>query len=47
MPMYSSSNQRFAVAEDLAARGLNLPSYPDLENTEIDFICEILKGFKS
>jgi perosamine synthetase len=47
MPMYSSSNQRFAVAEDLAARGLNLPSYPDLENTEIDFICEILKRFKS
>ena len=47
MPMYSSSNQRFAVAEDLAARGLNLPSYPDLENTEIDFICEVLKGFKS
>jgi perosamine synthetase len=47
MPMYSSSNQRFAVAEDLAARGLNLPSYPDLKNTEIDFICEILKRFKS
>ena len=31
MPMYAAPGQRFAVAEDLAARGMNLPSWPGLD----------------
>lgn len=45
MPMYSTPFQSHKVAEDLGWRGLNLPSYPSLKNTEIDYICNIIKKF--
>jgi perosamine synthetase len=42
MPMYeppSSSGRGFPVACDLASRGINLPSYPDLQQNDIIEIC--------
>jgi perosamine synthetase len=45
MPMYSQKFQRHPVAEDLGWRGINLPSYPDLEREDISFICAMLNGY--
>ena len=43
MPMYSQKYQKHQVAEDIAWRGINLPSYPDLSSEQIDYICNNLK----
>ncbi len=40
MPMYFVDDFSFPVAEDLGSRGINLPSYPDLNEDDVDFICE-------
>lgn len=45
MPMYSSQYQRHPVAENIGWRGLNLPSYPGLQQEEIEFICNAIKEF--
>ena len=45
MPMYSQKYQQHKVAENLGWRGINLPSYPDLEEKDIDVICQCIKGF--
>ncbi|WP_339695184.1 DegT/DnrJ/EryC1/StrS aminotransferase family protein [uncultured Roseivirga sp.] len=39
MPMYSSCTETFQNAEYLSDRGLNLPSYPDLSESQVDKIC--------
>jgi perosamine synthetase len=39
MPMYSRSFRRHPVAEDLAWRGINLPSWPGLSNDQVDEVC--------
>ncbi len=44
MPMYSQKYQRHKVAEDIGWRGINLPSYPDLQEEQIFQICEELKN---
>jgi perosamine synthetase len=44
MPSYLS-NKKYPVAETLNDRGLNLPSYPDLDKADINFICEPIKLF--
>jgi perosamine synthetase len=41
MPMYDRG-QRLAVAEDIAARGISLPSYPTLTEREQDHVVEAL-----
>ncbi|HZF79990.1 MAG TPA: DegT/DnrJ/EryC1/StrS aminotransferase family protein [Rubrivivax sp.] len=38
MPMHSRSFRRKPVAEDLAWRGINLPSYPGLSDEQVDFV---------
>jgi len=43
MPMYSAQYQRHPVAENLGWRGLNLPSYPELSDLDIIFICDKIK----
>lgn len=43
MPMYSGRYKRFKVAEDLAWRGINLPSYPGLSDEDVIYICEIIR----
>jgi perosamine synthetase len=35
MPMYSVANSDFPVAEDLASRGINLPSWPGLSEAQV------------
>ena len=42
MPMYSLKYQRHVNAEDIACRGINLPSYPDLSNEQVQYICNTL-----
>lgn len=44
MPMYASQFRRHPVAEDLAWRGINLPSYPGLTDAQIDAIAEVMRG---
>ena len=43
MPMYAS-DERFPIAEDIAARGISLPSYPMLTDQDIDRVVETLAG---
>jgi len=45
MPMYSSKYQRYSVAENLACRGISLPSYPDLTETQILYIVDKILKF--
>jgi perosamine synthetase len=42
MPMYCETEVSFPVSEDIAARGISLPSYPGLSVSDIDRICETL-----
>lgn len=45
MPMYSKKGLSLPVAEKLGNRGINLPSYPDLKETDVEFICNKIKEF--
>jgi len=45
MPMYVQNNQQLPIAEDLALRGINLPSWPDLKKEQVYAICEIIRSF--
>ena len=45
MPMYAKNFQRLATAEDLAWRGINLPSYPGLEDQQIKYIVDSIKKY--
>jgi perosamine synthetase len=45
MPMYSKEYHRFPVAESLGWRGINLPSYPDLTEEQVDYICNLIKKY--
>ena len=45
MPMYAKSYERFPVAESLAWRGINLPSYPGLSNEQVDYVCQKINSF--
>jgi perosamine synthetase len=43
MPMYRQ-DAHFAVAEDVAARGISLPSFPALTDDELGRVCEALRA---
>lgn len=43
MPVHSKS-QKLSVAEDISSRGLNLPSWPDLNKSDIKAICGIIRN---
>lgn len=45
MPMYSIKYLKHPVAEDLGWRGLNLPSYPELNKRDVTYICDKIKGY--
>jgi perosamine synthetase len=45
MPMYTKAGFKFPVAEDLGARGINLPSYPGLNEADVKFIADTIKNF--
>jgi perosamine synthetase len=38
MPMYLEAGLEFKVAEDIGERGINLPSYPGLSESELEYI---------
>jgi perosamine synthetase len=42
MPIYAQPQQCHPVAEDLGRRGINLPSWPGLEDRQVDVICEAI-----
>ena len=42
MPMYHEDT-RFPVAEDIAMRGISLPSYPALTDEEVGLVCDTLR----
>lgn len=42
MPMYSQKYERHAVAEDIALRGINLPSYPGLSDEQVEQVARTL-----
>jgi perosamine synthetase len=44
MPAFFSSTS-FPVAEHLSGRGMNLPSYPELSEAEVEMICGHIKAF--
>lgn len=43
MPMYFSE-ERFPIAENIASRGISLPSYPGLTDDDIERVCDVLKS---
>lgn len=45
MPMYYEKGLSLPVAEELGFRGINLPSYPDLKEVDVDYICNQIKEF--
>ena len=45
MPTYSRQYQKLSVAESVGWRGINLPSFPDLTNDEIEFVVDKIKDF--
>ena len=45
MPMYFVDGLSLPIAEDLGSRGINLPSYPDLKESDVDYICNKIKEF--
>jgi len=45
MPMYSQKFQRHPVAENLGWRGINLPSYPGLERSQVEYVCARIGEF--
>lgn len=47
MPMYRESDDDYPVASALSVRGLNLPSYPDLEKSDVFEIAGVVRDFFS
>ncbi len=45
MPMFSAKYQKLPVAESLGWTGINLPSWPDLTEAQIDEIVKSIAGF--
>lgn len=46
MTMYSNlTDEKFPVATDISSRGINLPSYPDLNDDDVNFIANLVVNF--
>lgn len=45
MPIYSQKYQKFVVAEKLGWSGINMPSYPELSENDVMFICGKVREF--
>jgi perosamine synthetase len=45
MPMYAQRFQKHPVSEDIARRGINVPSWPGLSNDDVDFISGSIRSF--
>ena len=42
MPMYYSK-EKFKISDNVSKRGINLPSYPELTQLDIKYICDQIK----
>jgi perosamine synthetase len=47
MPMYAGGDREFPVAERLGASGVNLPSFPQLTDAQVDRVCELIHTYMS
>ena len=47
MPPYFGKYKGFPTAEDIALRGMNLPSYPMLKEDDVKYICNAIREFYS
>lgn len=47
MPIYSQKYEKHQMAESLARRGINLPSYPGLSKEDIDEIVDVIKRYEN
>lgn len=47
MPMYARSFRRMPVADSISTRGVNLPSYPTLTNSELVEVCDAVEDYLS
>jgi perosamine synthetase len=45
MPMYSGKYQKLSIAENISSRGINLPSWPNLADDELNYICTAISNF--
>jgi perosamine synthetase len=45
MPVYYDGKQRLPITEDISGRGINLPSWPGLEEKDIAFIANVIRRF--
>ncbi len=45
MPIYYHEKVHLPVAENLAGRGINLPSYPDLKKSDVEYISSKIKEY--
>jgi perosamine synthetase len=45
MPMYSARQSSFPVAEDLSQRGINLPSWPGLNDAQVQTIVSVIAEY--
>ncbi len=44
MPMYKDSHVYTPIAHEIAFQGINLPSYIDISNQDIDYICSVFRS---
>ena len=45
MPMYEIKDKTYPVAMEISMKGINLPSYPELNREDIEYICNVIKEF--
>ena len=45
MPIYKKKGEKFPTAEDIARRGITLPSYPGLTKKDVIFICNKIREY--
>ena len=45
MPIFADKFQRHPVAEDIASRGITLPSFPGLPKEDIQYICTLIGDY--
>ena len=45
MPMYKQMGYKLPVAEDIALRGMNVPSYPALTHDDVAAICSVIRKY--
>ena len=45
MPMFSEKYEKHSIAENIAWRGINLPSFPNLTEEEINYVIDNIEKY--